>query len=152
MSEAAGATRRAAAARSFRGGCLCGAVRYEVRGPLRPVVACHCDMCRRTSGHFAAATAARREALTLHEERGLRWFDSSPAARRGFCQYRGSNLFWAPTDGSRFSIMAGTLDKATGLAIAVHIFVDDAGDYYRIADGMPQRSDGEHGIPLPAGS
>jgi hypothetical protein len=149
MSEAAGATRRTAAARSFRGGCLCGAVRYEVRGPLRPVVACHCDMCRRTSGHFAAATAARREALTLHEDRGLRWFDSSPAARRGFCQYCGSNLFWAPTDGSRFSIMAGTLDKPTGLAIAVHIFVDDAGDYYRIADGMPQRTDGEHGVPLP---
>ena len=149
MFEAAGATRRMAAARSFRGGCLCGAVRYEVRGPLRPVVACHCDMCRRTSGHFAAATAARREALTLHEDRGLRWFDSSPAARRGFCQYCGSNLFWAPTDGSRFSIMAGTLDKPTGLAIAVHIFVDDAGDYYRIADGVPQRSDGEHGIPLP---
>ena len=46
-----------------RGGCLCGAVRYEAQGPLRPVVACHCDMCRRTSGHFAAATAVRREAL-----------------------------------------------------------------------------------------
>ncbi len=30
------------------GGCLCGAVRYEVRGPLRPVVYCHCAQCRRT--------------------------------------------------------------------------------------------------------
>ena len=137
---------------THRGGCLCGAVRYEVRGPLRPVVGCHCDMCRRTSGHFAAATAARRDAITLREERGLRWYDSSAAARRGFCQFCGSNLFWAPNDGSRFSIMAGTLDKPTGLAIAVHIFANDAGDYYRIADGVPQRTDGEHGVPLPASS
>ena len=136
-------------ANSHRGSCLCGAVRYEGRGLLRPVVACHCDMCRRTSGHFAAATAVRPEALVLHEQRGLRWYDSSAGARRGFCQFCGSNLFWAPKDGSRFSIMAGTLDKPTGLATAVHIFVNDAGDYYRIADGVPQRTDGEHGIPLP---
>jgi hypothetical protein len=106
-------------------------------------------MCRRTSGHFAAATAVRREALVLREERGLRWYESSPSARRGFCRFCGSNLFWAPKDGSRFSIMAGTLDKPTGLATAMHIFVNDAGDYYRIADGVPQRIDGEHGVPLP---
>ena len=100
-----------------RGSCLCGAVRYEARAPLRPVVACHCEMCRRTSGHFAAATAVRREALVLREERGLRWYDSSAEARRGFCQFCGSNLFWAPNDGSRFSIMAGTLDKPTREAL-----------------------------------
>lgn len=136
-------------ANSYRGSCLCGAVRYEARGPLRPVVACHCDMCRRTSRHFAAATAVRCEALVLHEQRGLRWYDSSAEARRGFCQFCGSNLFWAPKDGSRLSIMAGTLDKPTGIAIAAHIFVDDVGDYYRIADGVPQRTDGDHDIPLP---
>ena len=37
--------------------CLCKGVHYEVHGPLRPVVFCHCEMCRRTSGHFVAATA-----------------------------------------------------------------------------------------------
>ena len=38
------------------GGCLCGAVRYEIRGPLRGVIACHCSQCRRTSGHYVAMT------------------------------------------------------------------------------------------------
>jgi len=132
-----------------RGRCLCGAVRYELRGPLRPVVACHCEMCRRTSGHHVAATAVRREGFVLLEDRGLRWFASSESARRGFCQVCGSNLFWAPNDGSRVSIMAGTLDKPTGLAIVAHIFAGDAGDYYRIADGLPQRTDGDHGVPMP---
>ena len=66
------------------GGCLCGGVRYEVRGPLRPVVDCHCMMCRRTSGHFAAFTATRSEDLVLIESEGLRWYRASAKARRGF--------------------------------------------------------------------
>src|SRR5207248_10006566 len=41
------------------GRCLCGSVSYVVSGPLRPVVACHCSQCRRMTGHFMAATAAR---------------------------------------------------------------------------------------------
>jgi hypothetical protein len=132
------------------GRCLCGAVQYEVRGPLRPVVACHCEMCRRTSGHFVAATAARRRHMILHEERGLRWFESSAKARRGFCQFCGSNLFWEAKDGPNISIMAGTLDKPTGLAIAAHVCVADAGDYYRIDDGAPQHQDAEHGVKVPS--
>lgn len=131
------------------GGCLCGAVRYELVGQLRPVVACHCGQCRRTSGHFVAATAVSHDRLRLAEQRGLRWYRSSPTARRGFCGECGSPLFWAPDDGSRFAVMAGSLDEPTGLALVMHIFVDDAGDYYRIDDGLPQRTDGEHGIPLP---
>ena len=40
------------------GRCLCGAVAYEVRGPLRDVLICHCEECRRWHGHMAACTAA----------------------------------------------------------------------------------------------
>ena len=39
------------------GGCECGAVRYEVRGPLREVIDCHCGQCRRTHGHFEIGRA-----------------------------------------------------------------------------------------------
>jgi hypothetical protein len=132
------------------GGCLCGAVRYEVRGPLRPVVDCHCTMCRRTSGHFAAFTATRPEALVLIESEGLRWYPSSTSARRGFCGRCGSSLFWEPDSGDRVSIAAGTLDPPTGLETVVHVFVEDAGDYYEIGDDLPQRADGQHGIMIPA--
>ena len=117
------------------GGCLCGAVRYRVDGPLRPVVACHCSQCRRTSGHHVAATSAPRGAVAIEGE--VTWFASSPEARRGFCGICGSNLFW-DGGGAGLSIMAGTLDGPTGLAMAGHIFVADRGDYYDIADGLPQ--------------
>lgn len=131
------------------GGCLCGAVKYEVRGPLRPVVNCHCGQCRRTSGHFVAASGSRRGDLSLVSSEGLRWYESSSEARRGFCGVCGSSLFWEPSEGDVVMIMAGTLDLPTRLATALHIFADDAGDYYSLDDGLPQRADGAHGVRVP---
>lgn len=121
-----------------RGRCLCGAVRYAVLGPLRPVIYCHCEMCRRTSGHFVAATACAREHLTLLSDETLCWYPSSPTARRGFCRICGSNLFWEPIGDRSISIMAGSLDTPTGLSAQEHIFTAEAGDYYRITDGLRQ--------------
>ncbi len=117
------------------GSCLCGAVRYRVNGPLRPVIACHCVQCRKTSGHHVAATAAARDDLELTGE--VRWFQSSEKARRGFCPVCGSNLFWDGL-GSHLSISAGTLDAPTGLSMKGHIYCADKGDYYEIADELPQ--------------
>ena len=132
--------------RTYGGGCLCGAIRYRVAGELRPVVACHCGQCRRTSGHHVAATAARVEDLTIEGEAELAWFASSAFAKRGFCRTCGSNLFWQGEGAPQISIMAGTLDDASDLKIAAHIFVGDKGDYYEIADGAPQHQDGEHAV------
>ena len=117
------------------GGCLCGAVKYSVMGSLRPVVNCHCEQCRKTSGHYVAATSAPRENINI--EGDVTWFQSSDSARRGFCATCGSNLFW---DGgsATISIHAGTLDDETGLHSRAHIFVADKGDYYDIADDLPQ--------------
>ncbi|HEX5461949.1 MAG TPA: GFA family protein [Steroidobacteraceae bacterium] len=122
-----------------RGRCLCGGVRFEVHGPLRPVIYCHCTMCRRSSGHFDAATACAPEHLRLLSAQPLRWYQSSASARRGFCGTCGSQLFWGPAHGGYISIWAGTLDTPTGLRAAEHIFVADKGDYYEITDGLPQR-------------
>lgn len=124
------------------GGCACGAVRYEVHGSLRPVVACHCETCRRTSGHHVAATQAAWGDLRLTSERGLAWYQSSDAARRGFCRECGGNLFFRLNDGPRVAITAGTLDSPTGLRMASHIFVAEAGDYYTLDPALPQHAGG----------
>ena len=133
------------------GGCLCGAVRYEVRGRLRDIVACHCTQCRKSTGHYYAATAARRENFTLTEQRGLRWYRSSAAARRGFCGECGSVLFWDNREYPHISITAGSLYEPTDLVLVKHIFVAEKGDYYTIADGLPQVEGRGHGIAIPEG-
>lgn len=128
------------------GRCLCGAVRYAVNGPLRPVSYCHCSQCRRTSGHYVAATACAASDLDLLHEEGLRWYRSSPGAERGFCSECGSSLFWRPDHGRHISIMAGTIDAPTGLEAEEHIFVSDASDYYVLGDGLPQFDDYPAGV------
>ena len=121
------------------GGCLCGGVRYRVAGPLRPIIYCHCGQCRRTSGHFVAATAADADALEIVADESLAWFASSEHASRGFCRRCGSSLFWRPEDGSHVSIMAGTLDNSDGLEPVEHIYVGDKGGYYELIDDLPKR-------------
>lgn len=121
-----------------RGQCLCGSVRFEVHGPLRPVIYCHCTQCRRSSGHFAAATACAAEHLRLISAESLRWYASSALARRGFCATCGSPLFWERLRSERISIWAGTLDTPTGLTASSHIYMADKGDYYGISDGLPR--------------
>jgi hypothetical protein len=131
------------------GGCLCGAVRYEVCGPLRPIVMCHCSQCRRVTGHVMAATAARHGDFRLLSEGRLGWYESSAAARRGFCTGCGATLFWQGAGRDYVSIAAGTLDDSSGLHIACHIFTADKGDYYEIADSAPQLREGGFSLPWP---
>lgn len=120
------------------GGCLCAAVRYRVAGALRDVVNCHCTQCRRTSGHFVAATACAAAALAIDDaQHCLRWYRSSAFARRGFCHRCGASLFWQRDGADYTSIMAGTLDNPTGLRTAQHVYVADKGDYYALEDGLP---------------
>src|SRR5690242_12696573 len=111
------------------GGCLCRGVRYEVRGELRPVLACHCSQCAKTSGNFVAMTSCDADQLTLVHAETLAWYRSSDAAERGFCTRCGGNLFWKPSSGRSISITAGSVDPPTRLKLAEHIYVGSKSDY-----------------------
>jgi hypothetical protein len=131
------------------GGCQCGGVRYEVRGRLRDVITCHCVQCRRTSGHFVAATACRRQAFRLLKSETLKWYVAVAGFRRGFCDTCGASLFFEAEGGERVSIAAGSLDEPQGLKIVAQIFVSEAGDYYSLESSAPASANGDHSIALP---
>ena len=127
------------------GQCICGAVRFEVDGPLRDVLLCHCTECRRWAGHTWAATEAAWTDLDFSEDRGLRWIDSPDSeydARRGFCSECGSSLFWRVPGGDRVSLAAGCLDGRTGLRTTEQIWVESAGDYYELDERIPSQPRG----------
>lgn len=125
-----------AAREAHVGGCLCGGVRFEADAPLRAVIACHCSQCRKTSGHYWAATSVQLDRFRLTADASLAWYRSSATARRGFCGRCGASLFWQPEGEARIAIAAGALDGLTGLYVCGHIHRADAGDYYR-PEGPP---------------
>ena len=106
------------------GGCHCGAVRYEISGPIRNVVACHCSECQRLNGGVGAHSKASNDDLNMTESRGLAWYQISDRARRGYCRDSG--------------IVVGSLDETSDLKMIGHIFVSEKSAYYEITDGLPQ--------------
>ena len=121
-----------------KGSCLCGAVSFEVAGELPPPDACHCTMCRKTSGHYYAGTDVLKDALTVTGSENVTWYQSSKKVRRGFCSTCGSSLFFDPPHRDWIGVSMGAFEKPTDTKLAIHIFVADKGDYYEIADGLPQ--------------
>jgi hypothetical protein len=121
-----------------RGSCLCGAVRFEIEGALPRPDACHCTQCRKHSGHYFVSTDVPRSAVTIHGADKVTWYRSSEKVQRGFCATCGSTLFWDPLGKDWTAVAMGAFDAPTHTTIKVHIFVAEKGDYYEIADGLPQ--------------
>lgn len=121
-----------------RGRCNCGAITFETAARPQGASVCHCGQCRRQSGHLWASAWVPREALSIKGP--VRWYDSSAAAQRGFCPTCGAFLFWHAHAEDTMSFALGALDTPTGLRLEKHIFTADKGDYYVIADDLPQKA------------
>ncbi len=130
---------------SLSGRCLCGGVKFSMpKDDLDHPAVCHCGQCRRWSGHAWASINGPLDALYIIKGKDkLRWFRASYFARRGFCCDCGASLFWH-ADGlekhqNRIAVALGALDAPTGIKLEEHIFTVDKGDYYEVADALPQK-------------
>lgn len=123
---------------ALAGSCLCGRVRFTLAERPVDATACHCVMCRKQSGHHFASANVPKAALSVDGAEHVTWYLSSPKVRRGFCSRCGSWLFWEPVSRDWTSVALGAIDGPTGVTLQRHIFVASKGDYYEIADGLPQ--------------
>jgi len=120
----------------IKGSCNCGDISFSVTGKVWGASNCHCGQCRKQSGNIWASAVVQQADIDITGE--LRWYRSSGTAARGFCVTCGCFLFWKHDTESSISFALGALDGPTGLKIEKHIFVADKGDYYTIADKLPQ--------------
>ena len=49
----------------LKGGCYCGAIKYEIHGKLLMFVNCHCPDCRKFSGSAFSAVVVSRALVNL---------------------------------------------------------------------------------------
>jgi hypothetical protein len=122
----------------LRATCLCNSVRFEIQETPSEPTACHCTQCRKQTGHFLASANVQKAAIKFLAAETLSWFQSSEKVKRGFCAKCGSTLFWEPVFRDWTSVALGCIEGPTALSLERHIFVAEKGDYYVLADGLPQ--------------
>lgn len=118
----------------MKGGCLCGAARYEARGAPEFVFNCYCPTCRKETGAGHATVAAfradkfevsgpLREVVTARE-------NDAPPIPRYFCSNCGTTLFARPVQKPGMTMVrAGTLDEPVSLIIDGSVCVEQAASW-----------------------
>jgi hypothetical protein len=100
----------------YRGGCLCGAVRYEVRGRPLSTNICFCTQCQRHTGApMPAFLTVSEKQFRLVQGRPAS-YRSSERAIRQFCGQCGSSLFWREDGTDGIDILLGTVDERERVA------------------------------------
>ena len=130
-------------------GCLCGAVRWAIDGPLEWMVHCHCSRCRKAHGSaFATWGIGPAASFRLHgAEHRSRW-ESSPRSFRCFCKYCGSVVPDDPS-GEQAIVPAGSFTDDPGIRPAAHIFVASKAPWYELQDELPRFDAWPPGIDAP---
>lgn len=125
----------------YKGGCLCGAVRFTITGPIRNPVYYHCSQCRKAQGSaFAANGIVAAAAFQLTRgSRELTAFESSPGKTKYFCRICGSPIMSkAQSRPGDVRIRLGTLESEIVERPMAHIFATSKAAWETIADDLPQ--------------
>lgn len=126
---------------AFTGGCLCGAIRYQIERARLKAMHCYCEMCRRAHGTafstHCIVPPAQLHWLTGHNLRHA--YESSPGAYREFCLHCGTHLLVHGQSGDgNLAVPAGTLDGDPPLILLGHMFTSECVRWYQIDDSLPQ--------------
>ena len=132
------------------GGCMCGAIRYELQTEDTWNVYCHCESCRKHTGApvTALVTVAAGQVEWTKGERAL--YESTQGRYRAFCRDCGTSLTWEAefadtkhpsksiNTGSFMAIHVSTLDHPQEFIPVEHTFLEDALPWFEIKDDLPR--------------
>ena len=124
----------------LHGSCLCGGVRYEIRGALTAMARCHCVQCRKASGaEFATnATVATEDFEFLEGRELLCDFESSLGNERVFCGRCGSPILKRVVDKPEsVRVRLGCLDSPLEQRPALRVFASERCAFTDIDDDIP---------------
>ena len=121
----------------LQGGCLCGAVRYEITAPFSTARYCHCTRCQRRTGTASSANGLVPSSgfRLLSGREAVRSFEPPTGVPKLFCSICGSALFSGhPFSDEQVVVRLGTLDRDPGIRPQYRQFVDFAAPWEAIPD------------------
>lgn len=124
-------------AKVLRGGCLCGALRYEITPLGADVDYCHCRMCQVWSGAPVSAWAQVPAAQFRLIKGTATPYASSKKGIRYFCPTCGTSIFMTDETGVDVGIMLGTLDDPKALRPTAHGWWSEHLSWLKLEDGLP---------------
>jgi hypothetical protein len=134
---------------TLAGGCLCGALRYRLTGPILFVSQCCCRDCQKATGtgHTTIVGIERADVDVAGEPATYtNTGDTGGEVTRHFCGTCGGRLFTSGTlPGSAVMIQAGSLDNPNAVSPQSVIYHKDAVVWDRfdpalpVFEGMPER-------------
>jgi hypothetical protein len=124
------------------GGCLCGAVRFELDELPQSANYCHCTRCQRRTGTAASASAriVPGSLRVISGEDALGEFEPADGFAKVFCSRCGAHL-WSrdPNDPTALGVRMGAFDEDPGVRPSLRQFVDYAAVWEPIPDdGLPR--------------
>jgi hypothetical protein len=127
----------------LNGSCLCGAMRYEIRGEVQRFYHCHCSRCRKATGTGHASNLLVTPAQGLHWTSGGELLASYkvPEAKRFrncFCPQCGSPMPRVIPELDGVLIPAGSLDCESPVAPQARIFWDSRAAWSCSDDALPK--------------
>ncbi|QJF50310.1 GFA family protein [Roseobacter ponti] len=128
------------------GGCLCGAIRYEITAPPISTGYCHCNCCKKFSGSAVNAWAAFPASAVRFTNAEPRCFASSPIAQRGFCPDCGAGLTYRlvrPRETAYLVMHTSSLDTPENFAPSVHSGMESKLPWFDILDDLPRTRSSE---------
>jgi class 3 adenylate cyclase len=123
------------------GGCLCGAVRYEISESVIDAGFCHCRMCQRFSGSPVSGFASFPRGSVRFTQGEPKYYASSSLAERGFCANCGSSLTFRPLIplwSDFFTIQIGSLDHPENIAPTWHLGIESQMPWLDVHDNLPR--------------
>jgi len=137
----------------YKGGCFCGAVKFEVTGRPAAMGYCHCESCRHWSaGPVNAFSLWPAQALRVTQGAdSIGSYSKTPASLRKWCKLCGGHLFTDHPGWGLVDIYAALLPQLAFNPV-VHVHYQES--VLRIQDGKPKMKDlpqemGGSGTALP---
>ncbi len=128
----------------LRGGCGCGAVRFEVRAPFYSARYCHCHRCQHRTGAAASASAriGRADFEISSGAELIRYWKPADGMPKAYCAECGSHLFSGSLDHDFVSVRLGAVEGDPGIRPESRQWISSAAAWEPIPDDGLPRYDG----------